>query len=543
MLLLVEDVLDAFGVKNAEAREWTKELTSAGAGGLGYGLASGAGLAGAGAAAGSGIALTAAAMGGWKTGRALQGWVADKFGDQDAASKSAREATAEKGFGELVTGAVGYLGDLTGYSDSEQKRAAIDHTRAAETQAAWNQTTQNIADRQAESDQRRAFRDQTGSYSDKDFNEWKAKQGVAGLKASEAATLEKEAKERGIDFVMKNYGVLPDKDTNEKTGKTVDPAIQAWVSAWKSRNPVEARKTSTNPMDVYQNQIASGQINPTQAAATYGQSLFQNKSATTAAPTQQSQAAAAPTSVTAAPAASAQQQAAGAPVTSAQPEANKKSQGLSPEALRSVQSVVQTVSNILNGSPTAQQNTTGTSSTPPPSPVTVTGARPTIDANGSTIQQTASPQSRKGTLQMVREDYYNTLKQKLNESLEDISAKRRERQVKVAGLEGQINPHGFVDLAQGIRNVRAFSGMGGAAMPKERVGKQEENIGERTIAKADRKQALTAIMSASQNDSDFKGRFSVDDAYNPNSPLHKALVSKYPNLKDESQIMTKYWGT
>jgi len=128
----------------------------------------------------------------------------------------------------------------------------------------------------------------------------------------------------------------------------------------------------------------------------------------------------------------------------------------------------------------------------------------------------------------------------LNEAIEDISAKRRERQVEVAGLKGEINPHGFEDLAKGIKNIKAFSGMGGGDMPKDRVQKASESIGERTVAKADQRKALMTIMSASQDHPDLKDRFTKEDALNPHSPLHKMLVSRNPNLRDESQIMAKY---
>jgi len=139
--------------------------------------------------------------------------------------------------------------------------------------------------------------------------------------------------------------------------------------------------------------------------------------------------------------------------------------------------------------------------------------------------------------------YYHRLAnlfEETRDSLEDISAKRRERQVKVAGLEGQVNPHGFMDLVKGIRNVQAFSGMGGGGMPKERVEKQSENVGERTVAKADQRKALMAIMSASQDHADLKDRFTKEDALNPHSPLHKMLVSRNPDLRDESKVMAKY---
>jgi len=144
----------------------------------------------------------------------------------------------------------------------------------------------------------------------------------------------------------------------------------------------------------------------------------------------------------------------------------------------------------------------------------------------------------------MKESYYRRLAnlfEETRDSLEDISAKRRERQVKVAGLEGQVNPHGFKDLVKGIRNVQAFSGMGGGGMPKERVEKQSENVGERTVAKADQRKALMAIMSASQDHADLKDRFTKEDALNPHSPLHKMLVSRNPDLRDESKVMAKYY--
>jgi hypothetical protein len=147
--------------------------------------------------------------------------------------------------------------------------------------------------------------------------------------------------------------------------------------------------------------------------------------------------------------------------------------------------------------------------------------------------------------QSIPESYYYhrlaNLFEETRDSLEDISAKRRERQVKVAGLEGQVNPHGFVDLVRGIRNVQAFSGMGGADMPKERVEKREKTVGKKTVGRADQRKALMTIMSASQNDPDFKDRFTKEDALNPDSPLHKALVSKNSNLRDESKVMAKYY--
>ena len=139
--------------------------------------------------------------------------------------------------------------------------------------------------------------------------------------------------------------------------------------------------------------------------------------------------------------------------------------------------------------------------------------------------------------------YYRRLAnlfEETRDSLEDISAKRRERQVEVAGLKGQVNPHGFMDLVKGIQNVQAFSGMGGADMPKERVEKSSENVGERTVAKADQRKALMAIMSASQDHADLKDRFTKEDALNPHSPLHKMLVSRNPDLRDESKVMAKY---
>jgi len=148
-----------------------------------------------------------------------------------------------------------------------------------------------------------------------------------------------------------------------------------------------------------------------------------------------------------------------------------------------------------------------------------------------------------GTMKPISEVYYRRLAnlfEETRDSLEDISAKRRERQVKVAGLEGQVNPHGFMDLVKGIRNVQAFSGMGGADMPKERVEKSSENVGERTVAKADQRKALMAIMSASQDHADLKDRFTKEDALNPHSPLHKMLVSRNPDLRDESKVMAKY---
>jgi hypothetical protein len=143
----------------------------------------------------------------------------------------------------------------------------------------------------------------------------------------------------------------------------------------------------------------------------------------------------------------------------------------------------------------------------------------------------------------IYETYYNRLAnlfEETRDSLEDISAKRRERQVQVAGLKGEINPHGFVDLVKGMKNLRAFSGMGGGDMPKDRIEKASENIGERTVAKADQRKALMTIMSASQDHPDLKDRFTKEDALNPHSPLHKMLVSRNPNLRDESQIMAKY---
>jgi len=144
----------------------------------------------------------------------------------------------------------------------------------------------------------------------------------------------------------------------------------------------------------------------------------------------------------------------------------------------------------------------------------------------------------------VQESYYHRLAnlfEETRDSLEDVSAKRRERQVKVAGLEGQVNPHGFVDLVKGIRNVQAFSGMGGGGMPKERVEKKEKKIGEKTVGRADQREALMKIMSASQNDPDFKDKFTKEDALNPDSLLHKALVSRNPSLQDESKVMAKYY--
>jgi hypothetical protein len=149
-----------------------------------------------------------------------------------------------------------------------------------------------------------------------------------------------------------------------------------------------------------------------------------------------------------------------------------------------------------------------------------------------------------GTMKPISEVYYRRLAnlfEETRDSLEDVSAKRRERQVTVAGLEGQVNPHGFKDLVKGIRNVQAFSGMGGGGMPKERVEKQSENIGERTVAKADQRKALMAIMSASQDHADLKDRFTKEDALNPHSPLHKMLVSRNPDLRDESKVMAKYY--
>jgi len=143
----------------------------------------------------------------------------------------------------------------------------------------------------------------------------------------------------------------------------------------------------------------------------------------------------------------------------------------------------------------------------------------------------------------ISEVYYRRLASLFenNDRLDIASAKRRERQVQVAGLEGQVNPHGFENLAQGIRNVQAFSGMGGADMPKTPVEKPSENVGERTVAKADQRKALMAIMSASQDHADLKDRFTKEDALNPNSPLHKMLVSRNPGLQDESQVMAKYY--
>jgi hypothetical protein len=149
-----------------------------------------------------------------------------------------------------------------------------------------------------------------------------------------------------------------------------------------------------------------------------------------------------------------------------------------------------------------------------------------------------------GTMKPIAEVYYRRLAnlfEETRDSLEDVSAKRRERQVKVAGLEGQVNPHGFMDLVKGIRNVQAFSGMGGADMPKERVEKSSENVGKRTVGKADQRKALMAIMSASQDHADLKDRFTKEDALNPHSPLHKMLVSRNPDLRDESKVMAKYY--
>ena len=143
----------------------------------------------------------------------------------------------------------------------------------------------------------------------------------------------------------------------------------------------------------------------------------------------------------------------------------------------------------------------------------------------------------------ISEVYYRRLASLFenNDRLEIASAKRRERQVQVAGLEGQVNPHGFENLAQGIKNVQAFSGHGGGEMPKERVQKRERNVGTKTLARADQRQALMAIMSASQNHADLKDRFTKEDALNPNSPLHKMLLSRNPGLQDESQVMAKYF--
>jgi hypothetical protein len=156
-----------------------------------------------------------------------------------------------------------------------------------------------------------------------------------------------------------------------------------------------------------------------------------------------------------------------------------------------------------------------------------------------------NPKNKKTGPQSVPESYYYhrlaNLFEETRDSLEDVSAKRRERQVKVAGLEGQVNPHGFVDLVKGIRNVQAFSGMGGGGMPKERVEKKEKKIGEKTVGRADQREALMRIMSASQNDPDFKDKFTKEDALNPDSLLHKALVSKNPSLQDESKVMAKYY--
>ena len=83
--------------------------------------------------------------------------------------------------------------------------------------------------------------------------------------------------------------------------------------------------------------------------------------------------------------------------------------------------------------------------------------------------------------------------------------------------------------------------MGGADMPKNPVEKPSENVGERTVAKADQRKALMKIMSASQDHVDLKDRFTKEDALNPNSPLHKMLVSRNPGLQDESQVMAKYY--
>jgi hypothetical protein len=78
-------------------------------------------------------------------------------------------------------------------------------------------------------------------------------------------------------------------------------------------------------------------------------------------------------------------------------------------------------------------------------------------------------------------------------------------------------------------------------MPKERVEKREKTVGKKTVGRADQRKALMTIMSASQNDPDFKDRFTKEDALNPDSPLHKALVSKNSNLRDESKVMAKYY--
>ena len=119
------------------------------------------------------------------------------------------------------------------------------------------------------------------------------------------------------------------------------------------------------------------------------------------------------------------------------------------------------------------------------------------------------------------------------DSLEDITRRRQERQVEVAGLGGQINPQGFENLVKGIANLKAFSGWGGAEMPKSKSQKKSKAIGERKLSNEDIKQAVMILYSAAMDHPDFRqlldvGAFGKAQIMSPSSEVHRELVSRYP---------------
>ena len=94
--------LDALGVENQTARDWTREIASGAGAGAAGAAALGTGVL---AGAGAGAATSAVMYGGWKAGRALGSALAGE--PKDKIEKSARAETEEKGFLDLAAGALG----------------------------------------------------------------------------------------------------------------------------------------------------------------------------------------------------------------------------------------------------------------------------------------------------------------------------------------------------------------------------------------------------------------------------------------------------
>jgi len=546
----IDNIADYMGVsdetKNSFAYQTGKGIAGFGGGGAAMAiptaLATGS-LVPLAAAAGSGAALAGTAVAGYQTGKYVgQGigagidWALNKAGlqsdEQRRINQDIRAATSDKGFLDIAADAAGYIGDVSGINsiiNSGESARQADQERAIERQRATQEQGQRYRDEAAEASRRLQFvkSDQYRKDDPAAYEAWQKSQGVSGLKASEVEQLEKEAKEQGIAKVLELYG----KKSDPKTGERIaDPQIQAWAEAWKKRNPELARKDSTNPMDVYQNQVQSGQIDPMQGYEQRGQALFS-----------QQQAKPASTSTTPAPAS----QTSAAPTTAGGPRIedgvvtfdqsvgtgnavkSQQVQPIAPDAAKASQTVLQTVNSIVN--PDVNQRTSiipGNQSEinqQLQQPQTMTGSAASYSADGVPVQ----PNTRRGSIQMVRENYYNILSQRLNEELgvkRDAYASGSTRKKTVRKEEGK-----YKAAVQSFEEpMNRWSGDDSSPSLKGLSGRRSRAIGTRELSGSDIRDAVATIMSAAQDHPDFKKTFGKEDVMNPGSESHRALLSRYP---------------